>query len=76
MLLSCAKLAKLRSYHCLVGILFVVLRCTVVLILVLELVMQDPRALMVGYSFQDFALVAFTDDLVDLLGHLLVLLEG
>ena len=75
MLLSCAKLAKLRTNHCLMGILFVMLRCTVVLILVLELVMQYPGPLMVGYSFQHFALVAFTDDLVNLFGHLLVLLE-
>ena len=75
MLLSCAKLAKLRTNHCLMGILFVMLRCTVVLILVLKLVMQYPGPLMVGYSFQHFALVAFTDDLVNLFGHLLVLLE-
>ena len=49
--LSCAKLAKLRTNHRLMGILFIVLRCTVVLILVLELVLQDPGALMVRYSF-------------------------
>ena len=56
-------------------VLFVVLRHTVVLPLVLKLVLQDPGSLMMGDSFQNFALVAFCDDLVDLLSHLLVLFE-